>query len=158
VERVPYVAVIGPGEATAEQVEAAETVGRLVAQEGGFVVCGGLGGVMAAACRGAAGAGGTTVGILPSADRAAANEWVTVAIPTGLGELRNGLLVRAADVVIAVGGAYGTLSEIALALRTGVPVVGLNTWTIEGVEPAESPSDAVRRALAALGGFGRGPT
>jgi uncharacterized protein (TIGR00725 family) len=164
VARVPYVAVIGPGEATAEQLEAAETVGRLVAQEGAFIVCGGLGGVMEAACRGAAEAGATTIGILPGADRAAANGWVTVAIPTGLGELRNGLVVRAADVVIAVGGAYGTLSEIALALRTGVPVVGLDTWAIEGVERAQSPPDAVQRALARLtdgprlGGSGRSPT
>jgi uncharacterized protein (TIGR00725 family) len=122
-------------------------VGRGLAASGATVVCGGLGGVMAAACRGAAAAGGVTVGILPGADRAAANEWVSVAIPTGLGELRNGLVVRAADVVLAVGGAYGTLSEIALALKTGTPVVGLESWDIGGIEPAASPTDAVERAL-----------
>ncbi len=142
-----YVAVVGPGDASAEQIAAAEAVGRGLAEHAVTVVCGGLGGVMAAACRGAAAAGGLTVGILPGGDRAAANEWVSVAIPTGLGELRNGLVVRAADVVVAVGGAYGTLSEIALALKTGVPVIGLHTWDIEGIEPAASPAEAVDRAL-----------
>lgn len=102
---------------------------------------------MAAACRGAASAGGLTIGLLPGADRSAANEWVSVAIPTGIGELRNGLVVRAADAVVAVGGAYGTLSEIALALKTGVPVVGIDSWAIDGIEPAESPQAAARRAL-----------
>jgi uncharacterized protein (TIGR00725 family) len=103
---------------------------------------------MEAACRGAASAGGLTVGILPGLDRAAANEWVSVALPTGLGELRNGLIVRAADALIAVGGAYGTLSEVALALKTRVPVVGLGTWEIDGIERAGSPGAAVNRALA----------
>ena len=102
---------------------------------------------MAAASRGAQQAGGTVVGLLPGSDRAAANEWVTIALPTGLGELRNGLVVRAADVVVAVGGAYGTLSEIALALAAGVPVLGLASWPIDGVEPVDSASQAVRRAL-----------
>ena len=145
--RAPYVAVIGPGEATDSEVEVAQTVGRLLAEAGTVVVCGGLGGVMAGACRGAAAAGGLTVGILPGTDRAAANEWVAVAIPTGLGELRNGLVVRAADAVIAVGGAHGTLSEIALGLKTGVPVVGVGTWEIDGVERADGAEDAVARAL-----------
>ena len=142
-----YVAVVGPGDASAEQIAAAEAVGQGLAEHGATVVCGGLGGVMAAACRGAAAAGGMTVGILPGSDRAAANHWVSVAIATGLGELRNGLIVRAADAVVAVGGAYGTLSELALALKTGVPIVGLHTWDIEGIEPAASPAEAVERAL-----------
>ena len=142
-----YVAVVGPGDASAEQIAAAEEVGQGLARSAATVVCGGLGGVMSAACRGAAAAGGVTVGILPGADRAAANEWVSVAIPTGLGELRNGLVIRAADVVVAVGGAYGTLSEIALALKTGVPVVGLRSWDIEGIEPVSSAAEAVDRAL-----------
>jgi uncharacterized protein (TIGR00725 family) len=141
-----YVAVVGPGEASAEQAEQAEAVGRGIARAGALLVCGGLGGVMEAACRGAAQAGATTIGILPGTDRAAANEWVQVAIPTGLGELRNGLVVRAADVVIALGGAYGTLSEIALALKTGVPVIGLGTWEIDGVQAVGSPEEAVERA------------
>ncbi len=102
---------------------------------------------MAAASRGAREAGAVVVGILPGDDRRGANEFVTVALPTGLGELRNGLIVRAADVVVAVGGAYGTLSEIGLALAAGVRVVGLDTWGIDGVEVADSPQRAVARAL-----------
>jgi hypothetical protein len=143
---VRYVAVVGPGEATAAQLADAEAVGRGLAQAGATLVCGGLGGVMEAACRGAAEHGGPTIGILPGTDRRAANEWVTVAIPTGLGELRNALIVRAADAVIAVGGAYGTLSEIALALKTGVLVIGLGTWEIDGVERVGSPEEAVAHA------------
>ena len=142
-------AVVGPGDASEEEIAAAEAVGRGLARSGAVLVCGGLGGVMAAASRGAAEAGGTTVGILPGTDRAAGNEWLTVAIPTGLGELRNGLVIRASDAVIAVGGAYGTLSEIALALKTGTPVIGVNSWDIEGVEPVKSAKDAVRTAVAA---------
>ena len=141
-----YVAVVGPGEASPEEAAAAEEVGRRLAEAGARVVCGGLGGVMAAACRGATDQGGITIGILPGADRSEANEWVSVAIPTGLGELRNGLVVRAADAVIAVGGAYGTLSEIALALKTGLPVVGLGSWDIDGIRPAATPAEAVELA------------
>jgi uncharacterized protein (TIGR00725 family) len=144
---VVYVAVVGPGDASSQEQADAETVGRTLAEAGAVVVTGGLGGVMAAASRGATGAGGTAVGILPGADRGAANEWLTVAIPTGLGELRNGLVVRAADAVVAVGGAYGTLSEVALALKRGTAVVGLNSWAIEGIERVGSPVDAARRAL-----------
>jgi uncharacterized protein (TIGR00725 family) len=146
------VAVVGPGDATPEETESAELIGLGIAQGGHVLICGGLGGVMAAACRGAAQAGGTTVGILPGLDRAAGNRWLTVAIPTGLGELRNGLVIRAADVVIAVGGAYGTLSELALALKTGVPVIGLRTWEIEGVERVDSPGQAVEWALRRAAG------
>jgi hypothetical protein len=103
---------------------------------------------MEAACRGAADGGGVSVGLLPGSDRAEANQWITIALPTGIGELRNGLIVRAVDAVIAVGGAYGTLSEIALALAQGVPVVGLaGTWEIDGVELVQSPGEAVTRAL-----------
>ena len=98
---------------------------------------------MEAACRGAKEAGGTTVGILPGADRAEANAYVDVAVATGLGEARNALVVRAADALIAVGGAYGTLSEIALALKAGKPVVGIGSWEIEGVEAAGAPARAV---------------
>jgi uncharacterized protein (TIGR00725 family) len=146
----PYVAVIGPGGGASEaEIATAEAVGRGLADRGAVVVTGGLGGVMAAAARGAAEAGGTVVGILPGTDRGDGNQWLTVAIATGLGELRNGLVIRAADAVIAVGGAYGTLSEIALALRAGVRVVGLGTWDIDGVERADGPDRAVERALSA---------
>jgi uncharacterized protein (TIGR00725 family) len=147
VPATPYVAVVGPGEASAAEAEAAEAVGRLLAEGGAILVTGGHGGVMAAACRGARSAGGLTVGILPGSDRHAANEAVSVAIPTGLGELRNGLIIRAADAVVAVGGAYGTLSEVALALKTRVPVIGLNTWPIDGIETAVAPAEAAARAL-----------
>jgi uncharacterized protein (TIGR00725 family) len=139
--------VVGPGDASPEQAALAQHVGRLLARRGAVVVCGGLGGVMEAACRGARGEGGTAVGILPGLDRRAANPHVSVAIPTGLGEARNALVVRAADALIAVGGAYGTLSEIALALKAGKPVVGLGTWEIDGVNAASSPEAAVETAL-----------
>lgn len=155
-----WIGVVGPGSAgsgaTPAVESAAEEVGRGLAEGGAVVVCGGLGGVMAAACRGATAAGGTTVGILPGADRAAANSWVTVPLPTGLGEGRNVLIVRATEVLVALGGGYGTLSEIALALRSGRPVVGLGTWGLEppggaagsGVQVVPTPAAAVRQALA----------
>jgi hypothetical protein len=143
-----YVAVVGPGEASAEEIGAAERVGGALARGGAVVVCGGLGGVMEAACRGAKDAGGTTVGLLPGPDRAAANAFVDIAIPTGLGEARNALVVLAADLLIAVGGAYGTLSEIALALKGGKRVISLGSWDIEGVEPADDPEAAVASALS----------
>ena len=157
--RVPFVvAVAGPGFATDDEQAAAHEVGRGLAAADASVVCGGLGGVMAAACAGARAAGGTTIGILPGTDRTAANPDVEIAIPTGLGEARNTLVVRAADVVVAVGGAYGTLSEIAFALKVGVPVVGLRTWALvrddevdAGIEVASSAMDAVDRALRAAG-------
>lgn len=154
-----YVAVIGSGVAAPETDVPAEEVGRELARRGAVLVCGGLEGVMEAACRGAAAEGGATIGLLPGDDRAAANPHVTIAIATGLGELRNGLIVRAADAVIAVGGEYGTLSEIGFALKLGRPVVGLETWELarhgqpdERVLHASDPLDAVERALAAAEG------
>jgi uncharacterized protein (TIGR00725 family) len=125
-------------------------VGRELGSRGAVLVCGGLGGVMEAACSGAKEAGGTTIGILPGSDRSAANEHVDFAIPTGLGEARNALVVRAADALVAVGGGYGTLSEIAFALKAGKRVVGLGSWDIEGVEPAASPAAAVEAVLRDL--------
>ena len=103
---------------------------------------------MEAACRGAKEAEGTTVGLLPGSDRAQANRYVDVAVPTGLGEARNALVVRTADALVAVGGGYGTLSEIALALRAGKAVVGLESWEIDGVQAAASPEEAAEAALA----------
>jgi uncharacterized protein (TIGR00725 family) len=123
-------------------------VGRLLAEHGAVLVCGGLGGTMEAACRGAKQAGGTTVGLLPGESRSDANRFVDVAIPTGLGEARNALVVRSADVVVAVGGGYGTLSEIALALKIGKRVVGLGTWEIDGVVVVDGPEAAVAEALS----------
>jgi uncharacterized protein (TIGR00725 family) len=152
------VAVIGSGEPDSERDRQAEEVGRALAEQGAVLVCGGLGGVMEAACRGAATAGGTTVGVLPGPDRRAANPHLTIALPTGMGELRNGLIVRAADAVIAVGGEYGTLSEIGFALKLGRPVVGLRTWELaregvarEAIVVVEAPEEAVRRALELAG-------
>jgi uncharacterized protein (TIGR00725 family) len=147
----PYVAVVGPSDATSQEKRAAEAVGRGLADAGAILISGGLGGVMEAACHGASAAGGTTVGLLPGTDRTSANDYLQIALPTGLGELRNGLIIRAADAVIAVGGAYGTLSEIALALRTDVPVIGLDTWDIDGVERVRTPAEAVERALQRVG-------
>ncbi len=151
-----YVAVVGPGTVADDDGIAhdAEVVGRALAGMGAVVVCGGLGGVMAAVCRGVATAGGTSVGLLPGVDRAAANPWVTLALPTGLGEARNVCIARSADVMIAVGQGYGTLSEIALALRAGTPVVGLRSWDLpgEGVHVARSPQEAAELALALAGG------
>jgi len=151
----PHVAVVGPGTAGPETLARARAVGRELAVRGCVVVCGGLGGAMEAACRGAKAAGGTTIGILPGPDRAAANAWVDVAVATGLGEARNALVVRAADALVAVGGEWGTLSEIALALKIGRPVVGLDTWElarcgrpVEALERASSPEEAASRALA----------
>jgi hypothetical protein len=129
---------------------AAELVGRELGSRGVVLICGGLGGVMEAACRGARDAGGLTVGILPGLDRSDANPYVDVVIATGLGEARNALVVNAADALIAVGGAYGTLSEIGLALRAGKRVVGLGTWEVEGVEALDSPEAAVETVLSDL--------
>jgi uncharacterized protein (TIGR00725 family) len=125
-------------------------VGRELAEHGAVLVCGGLGGVMEAACRGAKDGGGTTIGILPGTDRAAANRFVDFAIPTGLGEARNALVVRAADALIAIGGAYGTLSEIAFALKAGKPVAGLGSWEVHGVIAVDSPQAAVESVLRDL--------
>jgi uncharacterized protein (TIGR00725 family) len=152
-----WIAVVGPGRATEEELALAEEVGAEVAAAGAVLVCGGLGGVMEAACRGARSRGGTTVGLLPGTDREAANGWVEIAIPTGLGEGRNALVVRAADALVAIGGAWGTLSEIALGLKVGRPVVGLGTWelsrggeAVEGIVARDSPVEAVTEAFARL--------
>ena len=152
-----YVAVVGASRATPELEATAERVGELLARAGAIVITGGRGGVMAGASRGARNAGGTAIGLLPGTSRAEANEWVTIALPTGLGELRNGLIVRAADVLIAVGGAYGTLSEVALALASDVPVVGLDSWAIDGIDQAQTPEQAVERALQRAGDVYRQP-
>jgi uncharacterized protein (TIGR00725 family) len=147
---VPYVAVVGAGEASAQELERAEEVGARLAELGAVVVTGGLGGVMEAACRGARSRRGRTVGILPGDDRSAANGWVEIALATGLGELRNGLVVRASDALVAIGGGHGTLSEVALALKLGRPVVGLGTWAVHGVDQASTPAGAVERIARVL--------
>lgn len=157
-KRARYVAVCGPGRANDQEAAWAEEVGRLIAQAGAVLVCGGLGGVMDAAARGAMSAGGVSIGILPGEDRDEAGPHLTMAVPTGLGEARNALVVRAADAVIAISGEFGTLSEIALALKMGKPVVGLSTWElskggrpVDAIVRANSPEEAVRVALEAAG-------
>ena len=152
----PYIAVIGAGLASEDESAAAEEIGRLLAEAGAILVCGGLGGVMDAAARGCEAGGGTSVGILPGEDRSAGSPHLTVRIATGLGEARNAIVARAADAVIAVGGEFGTLSEIAFALKMGKPVVGLGTWALdlEGLpgdplQRASDPVDAVAKALEA---------
>ncbi len=152
-------AVVGPGEASAAEADTAEDVGRLLAAAGAVLVSGGLGGAMEASCRGAVQAGGITVGILPGVRREEGNPWLSVAVPTGMGEGRNALVVRAADALVAVGGGWGTLSEVALALKLGKPVVGIGSWQlekdgrpVEGIEAAASAAEAVERALGRVGG------
>lgn len=151
-----YVAVIGAAEATAQEAEAAAEVGRRLAEAGAVLVCGGLGGVMEAAAKGCREAGGTSVGILPGETRAGANPHLTAAIATGMGEARNALVVRAADAVIAIGGGFGTLSEIGLALKMGRPVVGLGSWLLPdpaaaAISQVQSPQEAVRAVMARTG-------
>jgi len=150
VSRTPYIAVVGAGEASAADLVLAEEVGAGLADLGAVVVTGGLGGVMEAACRGARSRRGRTLGILPGADRDDANGWVEIAVATGMGELRNGLVVRASDALVAVGGGHGTLSEVALALKLGRPVVGLGTWAVHGVEDVSTPAEAIDRIAGLL--------
>ena len=140
------VAVVGSG---AEHEERAEEVGRLLAERGCTVVCGGRGEVMAAAARGAKSAGGTTIGILPGETRADASEWIDHVVVTGIGHARNLAVVASGEAVIAVGGRWGTLAEIGFARTLGRPVVILEPgWEVEGVERAATPEEAVERALA----------
>jgi uncharacterized protein (TIGR00725 family) len=157
--RPPYVAVIGEGDPRGPDAQRmldwAEEIGRDLARAGAVVVTGGLGGVMQAASRGAVAAGGETIGILPGADAAEANEYVSLPIPTGLGVVRNLVVVTASDAVIAVGGRHGTLSEIGLALRMGRHVVALSSWRVESdhriggprVHRARDPREAVGLAM-----------
>jgi uncharacterized protein (TIGR00725 family) len=147
-----YVAVVGSGTATGELYEKAREAGSLVAQRGATVVCGGLSGVMEAAARGATEAGGTAIGLLPDEDRRRQNEYLTYSVATGVGQARNLAVVCSADVVIAVGGEYGTLSEIGLARKVGRPVVVLEGWDLgEHVTVAPSPLAAVGAAFELIG-------
>ena len=149
-----FIAVIGGGQCTKEEAKLAEEVGRQLARRGAVLVCGGLGGIMGAACKGANLEGGTTIGILPGDTSQAANPYVQIPIATGLGEARNVIVVKSAQAVIAIGGKYGTLSEISYALKNGIPVIGLNTWSLsrngrrdKSIIPAQSPAEAVDKAL-----------
>ncbi len=141
------IGVIGAGTADGKTLRTAETVGRLIAKKGALLVCGGLGGVMEAAAKGAKAEGGTTVGILPQTGKESSNPYIDIPVATGFGEGRNVVIARTADALIAIGGEYGTLSEIAFALKMGKTVVGLNTWEIRGVIKAASEDEAVERAF-----------
>ncbi len=149
-----FIAVIGGSQPTSKEAKVAEKVGRELAKQGAILVCGGLGGVMEAACKGASSEAGITIGILPGDNRQAANSYVQIPIATSLGYARNAAVVKSAQAVIAIGGSYGTLTEIGYALQSGIPVIGLNTWAISrnskldnSIIPAESPAEAVKKAL-----------
>ena len=149
-----FIAVIGGGQCSSEEVKLAEEVGRELAKKGATLVCGGLGGVMEAACRGARAEGGVTIGILPGESRRAANSYVQIPIVTGIGYARNVAVVKSSQAVIAIGGIYGTLSEIGHALQSGIPVIGLNTWSLSrnskqdnSIIPAQNATEAVDKAL-----------
>ena len=153
-QRKLIIAVIGAREPSPEEAGLAEEVGKEIARQGAALVCGGLGGVMEAACRGAESEGGITIGVLPGDDPDAANPHVEIPIATGIGYARNVVVVRSARAVIAVGGSYGTLSEIAYALAGNTPVIGLNPWSIsrdgkqdDSIIYVQSPSEAVKKAL-----------
>ncbi len=156
-DRETYIAVVGPSAGSPAELALGEAVGRLIAEAGAVLVCGGLGGLMEAAAGGCHEAGGKSVGILPGPSRVDANPYVTIAVATGIGEARNAIVVRTADAVIAVSGEFGTLSEIALALKMGKPVIGLGTWELAkrgepvgAIVRASDPADAVAKALAAI--------
>ena len=145
--RIMQVAVIGAGTCTDEEYLVAEEVGGLLAENHAILCCGGLGGVMEAAAKGAHARGGTTVGIIPG--ESGENHFCGIVIRTGMGHARNIILVQSADSVIAIGGSYGTLSEIAAALKMGKPVFGYHTWEIPGVVACDTPDTAVIRAVGA---------
>ncbi len=151
------IAVIGDSACSAEEAKLAETVGALLAERDATIICGGLGGVMEAVCRGAKSKGGLTVGILPGGEARMANPWVDIPVVTGMGEARNAVVAKSAQAVIAIGGGYGTLSEIAYALKSGTPVIGLNTWSLsrngredDSMIRVQSAIEAVDKAISSV--------
>ena len=149
-----FIAVIGGNQCSKEEAKLAEGVGRELARRGAILVCGGLGGIMEAACKGASLEGGVTIGILPGDNCQAANPYVQIPIATGMGYARNIAVVKSAQAVIAIGGNYGTLSELGHALQSGIPIIGLNTWSLSrngqpdnSIIPAQNPIEAVNKAL-----------
>ncbi|MCK5434306.1 MAG: TIGR00725 family protein [Dehalococcoidales bacterium] len=154
INKQKIIAVIGGSQCSEEEAKIAEEVGHQLARQGAILVCGGLSGVMEAACKGASSEGGVTIGILPGESRQAANPYVQIPIVTGIGYARNITVVKSAQAVIAVGGSYGTLSEISHALQSGIPVIGLNTWSLSrnskqdnSIIPAQNATEAVDKAL-----------
>ena len=156
-DRFLFIGVIGGSEVPETIMRRAEEVGREIARRGGVVVCGGMGGVMEAACRGATSEGGLTIGILPGDDRESANPCVRIPIVTGIGYARNVAVVKTSQAVIAIDGSYGTLSEIAYALQSGIPVIGLGTWSVSlngkpdtAIHQADTPREAVDMAFSMI--------
>jgi uncharacterized protein (TIGR00725 family) len=151
--RKPVIAIIGAGKCSKKLRDMAAQAGRYIAENGGVVVCGGLGGIMEGAARGAREGGGTSIGILPTDQKSDANEYIDFAVPTGLGEMRNVLVVRSADAVIAFPGKYGTLSEMAFALLSNKPLVSVSGWKLgDEVRQVEDPIEAAKLALKWAGG------
>jgi uncharacterized protein (TIGR00725 family) len=153
------IGVIGDSSCPPEEAKLAENVGELLAQRGATIVCGGLGGVMEAVCRGAKSKGGLTVGVLPGQDSSTANPWVDIPVVTGIGEARNVAVAKSAQAIIAIGGNYGTLSEIAYALKSSIPVIGLNTWSLsrnrqedDSIIRVQSATEAVDKAISLVKG------
>jgi len=149
------IAVIGDSSCSPKEAKLAKSVGELLAQQGANIVCGGLTGVMEAVCRGAKSKGGLTIGILPGKNSSTANPWVDIPVVTGLGEARNAVVVKSAQAVIAIGGSYGTLGEIAYALKSSIPVIGLNTWSLsrngredDSIIRVQSATEAVGKAIS----------
>ncbi|GAI94926.1 unnamed protein product [marine sediment metagenome] len=153
-DKKKFIAVIGGNQCSPEEARNAEEVGRELARRGAILICGGMGGVMEAACKGAQSAGGITIGVLPRDDRREANPYVQIPIITGMGYARNAIIIKSSQAIIAIDGIYGTLSEIGHALQSGIPVIGLNTWALarngkpdNSIIPARDPVDAVDKAL-----------
>jgi len=153
VDKKKFIAVIGGSQPSAKEARLAEAVGRELGEQGAVLVCGGLGGVMEAACKGASSEGGVTVGILPGDKRESANPYVQIPIVTGMGYARNMAVVKSAQAVIAIGGNYGTLSEISYALANGIPIIGLKTWSLSkngkqdnSITIVQNPAEAVSKA------------
>jgi uncharacterized protein (TIGR00725 family) len=152
-----FVTVIGASNCSAEETKLAEEVGRELARRGATLICGGLQGVMEAACRGADSQGGITIGVLPGNSRKDANPYVRIPIVTGMGYARNAIVAKSGQAVIAIGGRYGTLSEIAYALQSDIPVIGLGTWSLarggvadKSIIVAQNPVDAVEKAIGLI--------
>lgn len=148
------IGVIGAANASEKEERTSEEVGVLIAKGNCFLLCGGMGGVMEAACRGAKSAGGTTIGILPGPEASLGNRFIDIPIVTGMGEARNVVVAKSSHSIIAIGGSFGTLSEISFALKSGIPVIGLDTWDVsEEIIKCETPEEAVRTAfeLSSLG-------
>lgn len=152
-----FIGVIGGSEVKPKIAKVAEEVGREIAKRGAVLICGGMGGVMEAACKGASEAGGLTIGILPGDNRREANHYVQIPIMTGIGYARNVAVVKSVQVIIAIDGSYGTLTEIGYALQSGIPVIGLNTWGLsinekqdKSIIPAKNPKDAVDKAISLI--------